>query len=244
MERREIPELAIRSFLCHLDKVVQGETGTVSRGELSTVGELPTHDDIAKYAEHGQSLLGKVAVLKLNGGLGTTMGLDNAKSLLTVRNGQTFLDLTARQILWLRATSEQQVPLILMNSYHTDGESRRELASHVQLPLADLPLCFVQHWVPKLDAATMDPVNWPDDPELAWCPPGHGDLLITLKTTGLLERLLARMDLVTREEFDAVQAMAARAREDNEALAKRIDALEGKAAGGAKKRAPASSKKA
>ena len=37
-----------------------------------------------------------------------------------------------------------------------------------------------------------------------------------------------RMDLVTREEFDAVRTMAQKAREENEALKARIEALEGK----------------
>jgi BMFP domain-containing protein YqiC len=41
-----------------------------------------------------------------------------------------------------------------------------------------------------------------------------------------LERLLARMDMVTREEFEVVQAMAAQARAEQEAMAVRIDALE------------------
>ena len=62
------------------------------------------------------------------------------------------------------------------------------------------------------------------------------------------ERILAQMDLVTREEFDAVQAMAAKARDEQEALAERVAALEAKLAakGGAKKAAakPAGRKKA
>lgn len=37
-------------------------------------------------------------MLKLNGGLGTSMGLDKAKSLLTVKGKDTFLDLTAKQV--------------------------------------------------------------------------------------------------------------------------------------------------
>jgi len=41
-----------------------------------------------------------------------------------------------------------------------------------------------------------------------------------------LERLLDGMDLVTREEFEAVKAMAAKAREENEALAERVARLE------------------
>lgn len=47
-----------------------------------------------------------------------------------------------------------------------------------------------------------------------------------------VERLLAGLDLVTRDEFEAVKAMAAKAREEQEALAVRLAALEG---GGAKK---------
>lgn len=45
-----------------------------------------------------------------------------------------------------------------------------------------------------------------------------------------LQRLLGEMDLVTREEFDAVQAMAAQARAEQEALEKRVAALESKLA--------------
>jgi BMFP domain-containing protein YqiC len=43
---------------------------------------------------------------------------------------------------------------------------------------------------------------------------------------GQVERLLQGMDLVRREEFDAVKAMAEKAREENERLAARLDALE------------------
>lgn len=45
----------------------------------------------------------------------------------------------------------------------------------------------------------------------------------------LMDRWLADRDFVTREEFDAVRAMAQKAREENEALKARIEALESKA---------------
>ncbi|MCP4209726.1 accessory factor UbiK family protein [Shimia sagamensis] len=45
----------------------------------------------------------------------------------------------------------------------------------------------------------------------------------------MLDRWLADRDFVTREEFDAVRGMAQKAREENEALKARIEALEGKA---------------
>lgn len=49
---------------------------------------------------------------------------------------------------------------------------------------------------------------------------------------GYVERLLADSNLVTRDEFDAVRAMATRAREENEVLAARIAALEAQLARG------------
>jgi len=56
------------------------------------------------------------------------------------------------------------------------------------------------------------------------------------------ERILSNMDLVTREEFDAVKAMAAKAREEQEDLAARLAALEAQRGGVAPK--TAKSKKA
>jgi len=44
----------------------------------------------------------------------------------------------------------------------------------------------------------------------------------------LMDRWLADRDFVTREEFDAVRAMAQKAREENEALKARLDVLESK----------------
>lgn len=46
--------------------------------------------------------------------------------------------------------------------------------------------------------------------------------------SSMMDRWLADRDLVTREEFDAVRAMAQKAREENEVLAARIAALEAK----------------
>lgn len=45
---------------------------------------------------------------------------------------------------------------------------------------------------------------------------------------GMMDRWLSDRDFVTREEFDAVRAMAQKAREENEALKARLDALDAK----------------
>lgn len=49
----------------------------------------------------GEAYLPETVVLKLNGGLGTSMGLDKAKSLLPVKGDDSFLDLTAKQVIVL-----------------------------------------------------------------------------------------------------------------------------------------------
>jgi BMFP domain-containing protein YqiC len=53
-----------------------------------------------------------------------------------------------------------------------------------------------------------------------------------------VERLIAELDFVPREEFDAVRAMAAKARSENEKLAQRVADLETKLGGAPKRRAP------
>ena len=50
-------------------------------------------------------------------------------------------------------------------------------------------LDFLQHRVPRIDAKTWMPVEWPEDRSLEWCPPGHGDLYLALLSSGMLETL-------------------------------------------------------
>ena len=78
-----------------------------------------------------------------------------------------------------------------MNSFYTHDESLKALAHHDGLA-ADVPPDFVQHKEPKIRVDDLMPVQWPDDPSLEWCPPGHGDLYTALLTSGLLDALLDR----------------------------------------------------
>jgi UDP-N-acetylglucosamine pyrophosphorylase len=129
-------------------------------------------------------------VLKLNGGLGTSMGLEKAKSLLALKDGLTFLDFIARQILYLREQHKSPLRFLLMNSFST---SRDTLAFLQKYPALGEPaqLELMQSAVPKVDAQTLRPATWPQHPELEWCPPGHGDLYPSLLGSGWLDRLLA-----------------------------------------------------
>ena len=129
-------------------------------------------------------------IIKLNGGLGTSMGMDKAKSLLPVRKGKTFLDIIVDQVRHARATYGIQLPLLFMNSFRTHADTLAALAPYTDLPVAGLDLGFMQNQEPKLRADDLTPVEWPADPSLEWCPPGHGDLYTALATSGILDRLL------------------------------------------------------
>jgi UDP-N-acetylglucosamine pyrophosphorylase len=69
------------------------------------------------------SLLDQTVVLKLNGGLGTGMGLDKAKSLLPVKGSDTFLDLAAKQVMEMRRKYGRNVRFMLMNSFSTSDDT-------------------------------------------------------------------------------------------------------------------------
>lgn len=71
-----------------------------------------------------RSMLDKLVVIKLNGGLGTSMGCQGPKSVIPVRNDLTFLDLTVQQIEGLNKMYDANVPLVLMNSFNTDDETQ------------------------------------------------------------------------------------------------------------------------
>ena len=129
-------------------------------------------------------------MIKLNGGLGTSMGMARAKSLLCVRRGLSFLDVIARQVLHLRREYGATLPLIFMNSFRTSADTLAALARYDDLAVPGLPLEFLQNKEPKLRADDLRPVSWPRDPAMEWCPPGHGDIYTALMATGLFDQLI------------------------------------------------------
>ncbi len=192
MRAHKIPEEAIQAFTLHLNRLLCGESGFLTRKHIVPIDDLPTADDIEGYRAAGEKMLPHTAIIKLNGGLGTSMGLSRAKSLIPVKNGLTFLDLIARQTLALRERYHTPVPLILMDSFRTDRDTIMALRHYRSLELEDLPLTFVQHRVPKILESSITPAVHREDPDLEWCPPGHGDLYTSLVTSGILKRLLER----------------------------------------------------
>ena len=186
MRSEGLPEIAIRTFAHYYGQLAAGHTGLMAEAELTPATAIPDAEALpAPLAVAGRAALSRTVMLKLNGGLGTGMGLDRAKSLLTVKDDLTFLDIIARQ------AQAVDVPLLLMNSFSTRADSLARLAGR-PLPDRGLPLDFLQHKVPKILVESLAPAQWPREPGLTWCPPGHGDLYTALQTSGLLAGLLAR----------------------------------------------------
>ncbi|HEU5014130.1 MAG TPA: UTP--glucose-1-phosphate uridylyltransferase [Roseiflexaceae bacterium] len=191
MRREGLPEIVIDNFRYYYNNVVAGNEGLIHEDAIEPVTSVPGMDEMGAFAAAGRAAIRHAAVLKLNGGLGTSMGLDKAKSLLVARDGLTFLDIIARQTVALSERYDQPVPLILMNSFNTDADSRAVLAQYPALQ-HDLPLTMMQHKVPKVLQDTLAPAEWPAQPSLEWCPPGHGEVYIALATSGMLQALLKR----------------------------------------------------
>jgi len=189
MESAGLPAAAIAAFQLHLERFLAGDTGTLGREQIEPIGKLAGTQS-SELPDVDEEILSRAVIIKLNGGLGTGMGLETAKSLIEVRPGTTFLDLIARQILSLRRRTGSRIPLLLMNSFRTATATTDALAAYPGLATDNLPLGFLQHKVPKVLEKERAPVMWPIDPELEWCPPGHGDVYTALVTSGTLGRLL------------------------------------------------------
>jgi UDP-N-acetylglucosamine pyrophosphorylase len=180
---------AVRSFRQNYLSLVSGETGLIPERTISPVDSLPRLDELQqelapkKIAE----LISQTVVIKLNGGLGTSMGLNRPKSIISVKSGWNFLDFTVRQILHLRKKYHAPLRLLLLNSFNTSKDTLEHLQNYPSLA-TDLPVEFIQSKAPKLRADSLMPVEWPANPELEWCPPGHGDIYPTLLDTGLLDK--------------------------------------------------------
>jgi UTP--glucose-1-phosphate uridylyltransferase len=218
----------IRCFIRLFKILESGDQGFIYEKDVEPVTDLPKLSEIQKSNVTGSggtsspngsnaSALSKTVVIKLNGGLGTSMGLTRAKTLLELASGINFLDVIVQRIFQLRTQNRVKLPLIFMNSFNTSADTREYLEKYPELfdttinnnfaatvtaatpPAAipapatptGLPWEFLQSQEPKLDAKSFFPVEFAPDPKLEWCPPGHGDVYPTLFDTHLLDFFLA-----------------------------------------------------
>lgn len=183
-------DTCVRAFERNYEKLAAGDTGMMPEDSLEPLPDPECYADFADPGPKAAQLLSRCIVIKLNGGLGTSMGLVRAKSLLPVKEGLSFLDFIARQILWLREEHSQSLRFMLMNSFNTSADTAQLFSRYPQLgspPFIEL----MQSQVPKIDAKTLQPCRWEKNPQLEWCPPGHGDIYPSLVGSDALGNLLS-----------------------------------------------------
>ncbi|HEY85678.1 MAG TPA: UTP--glucose-1-phosphate uridylyltransferase, partial [Chloroflexi bacterium] len=184
MAKEKLPDIVIKTFAHYYRQLLEGQTGLIPESDIRPVDSLPDAENFGEnLATAGEAALSKTVLIKLNGGLGTSMGLEQAKSLLIVKDDLSFLDIIAQQAI------RAGVPLVLMDSFATQADSLAALAKYPALHNS-IPLDFLQHKIPKINQSTLEPVEWARDPTREWCPPGHGDIYTALVTSGMLDTLL------------------------------------------------------
>jgi UTP--glucose-1-phosphate uridylyltransferase len=185
-----VSDAGVATFAHYLERLRAGDAGELAESDIEPVETLPDAAELPADEDGARDALRRTVVIKLNGGLGTSMGMTGPKSLLEVKDSLTFLDVVVRQILHVRERTGAPLPLVLMNSFATREPSLAALEAYPDLAVDPIPADFVQSKVPKLRADDLAPVEWPAGPALEWAPPGHGDLYPSLLSSGLLDALL------------------------------------------------------
>jgi UTP--glucose-1-phosphate uridylyltransferase len=185
MEKEGLSPRVIDTFSHYYRQLASGETGLLSEADIQPISpeNLADGADLKTFSDAGRDAMKKTVSIVLNGGLGTSMGLTKAKSLTPAKDGKSFLEIKLKQAEHCGAQ------LAFMNSYHTHQDT---VSAVVALRPLFKPLYFIQNKFPKVLASTLLPVYWPDNPELEWSPPGHGDIYAALYSSGLLKKLLDR----------------------------------------------------
>ncbi|CAN1351699.1 UTP--glucose-1-phosphate uridylyltransferase [Linum perenne] len=176
--------------------LISGQADQVEWSKIKT----PTDDIVVPYdtltplsedPAEAKNLLDKLVVLKLNGGLGTTMGCTGPKSVIEVRNGSTFLDLIVMQIENLNNKYGCKVPLLLMNSFNTHDDTSKIVEKYTK---ANVEIhTFNQSQYPRMVAEDFLPLPSKGHAgKDGWYPPGHGDVFPSLKNSGKLDTLLSQ----------------------------------------------------
>ncbi len=187
-----LPQLCIDVFLSQYNKMIAGEESVIREDQVKPVFEVVDLESLPDHSAEGEAVLNQAVMLKLNGGLGTGMGLEKAKSLLKAKDGLSFLEIIVKQVLSQRKSFKSDLPLVFMNSFSTEADTQTVLDKFPELLQGQkgIPFTFVQNKVPKILIDNKQPAQWPNDPSKTWCPPGHGDIYTVLQTSGVLDQLL------------------------------------------------------
>jgi UTP--glucose-1-phosphate uridylyltransferase len=148
--------------------------------------DLIQYENLPKKKNIPATSLNKLAILKLNGGLGTTMGCTGPKSTIKIDKANSFLDLIAKQIKYQNTQFKTAIPLIFMNSTKTNTPTQKALKNKIEY------LEFLQNEFPRISLSNKTPFLYKQNPSQEWYPPGHGDIYLCLLTSGLLDKLLKK----------------------------------------------------
>ena len=184
MTRENLAPAVIDTFKHYYCQVLGGATGLVCESEIQPIDpqELVHADDLSAFAEAGKKARQQAVMIVLNGGLGTSMGLTAAKSLIKAKAGKSFLEIVLSQAEY------QGVTVCLMNSFNT----HQDTLDHIARVNPAIPIIhFRQNKFPKILRNGFAPAVWPQNPIMEWSPPGHGDIYTALYSSGTLDRLLA-----------------------------------------------------
>lgn len=192
MKTADLNDRVIGEFLRRVEMVAGGFSGKIPWNEIHD----PEKDDLIRLEDlhtrrDPSDLLRNLAVIKLNGGLGTSMGLSEAKSLIPVKGNNNFLYYMRKQIEHLRSKYSVGLPLVFMNSFNTSEDTLNEpgIRQFNQEAGLSIPVDFLQNMVPRIRTDTLLPAGNGQSPS-HWCPPGHGDIYLAMDITGVLDRLL------------------------------------------------------
>lgn len=196
MREHNMSDTSIDQF-AHLYEVWRNnQSGEFIReSTVEPIKTVPNFHEIYETIDHDNAVkaFGKTAFIKLNGGLGTSMGLSCAKSLLPVRRHKArqmrFIDIIIGQVLTARKRLGVDLPLIFMNSFRTSRDTLQVLKRNRKFVQENIPVEIIQHQEPKLVEKTGEPVSYEADPSLEWCPPGHGDIFSTIWESNILNTL-------------------------------------------------------
>jgi len=183
MKTAGLQPVVIDTFAWYYEQVLNGDKGLIFNKDIRPVEtrEIADAAQFDSFANAGKKALPHAVMIVLNGGLGTSMGLTCAKSLLEARDGKSFLEIIVQQ------AEIRQIRLALMNSFNTHADTQATLNL---LSLQQFPLLFVQNKFPKILQSDFSPAIWPKNPDMEWNPPGHGDIYTALYTSGVLDQLL------------------------------------------------------
>jgi len=198
MLQKNVNELAIQIFEKNFQKMTTGQSFVYESKDIEPL--IQTDAVLEKGSIKPEELIikaNKVALIKLNGGLGTSMGLQGPKSQLVVKNGLNFLEITVKQIQNFNQKFQTNVPLIFMNSFNTNEVTEANL-QRLKFDNLKLPHSFNENKSPKIKKVEKngeieyEPASYPKDESLEWAPPGHADVYPALYQSGMLHELLSQ----------------------------------------------------